>query len=95
MDAADLYKREERVDQPPMKLSMPGDADSQMVTVEASATLLKRRLEQFPGCTNWTNRVRQQVARFGRSRATGRQRQRVGAGGCVTWRQRRQRRQDP
>jgi len=42
-----LYKREERVDQPPMKLTMPGDADSQMVTVEASATLLKRRLEQF------------------------------------------------
>jgi hypothetical protein len=24
-----------------------GDADSQMVTVEVSATLLKRRLEQF------------------------------------------------
>jgi hypothetical protein len=44
----DLYKREERVDQPPMtKLTMTGDADSQMVTVEASATLLKRRLEQF------------------------------------------------
>ena len=39
-------------------------------------------------CTNQTNRVRQQVARFGRSRATWRQRQRVGAGGCVTWRQR-------
>ena len=47
VDAMDLYKREERVDQPPMKLTMPGDADSQMVTVEASATLLKRRLEQF------------------------------------------------
>ena len=44
-----------------------------------------------PGCTNQTNRVRQQVARFGRSRATWRQRQRVGAVGCVTWRQRRQR----
>ena len=47
VDAADLYKREERVDQPPMKLSMPGDADSQMVTVEASAAVLKRRLEQL------------------------------------------------
>ena len=41
-----------------------------------------------PGWTNQTNRVRQQVARFGRSRATWRQRQRVGAGGCVMWRQR-------
>lgn len=37
-DATDLYKREVRVDQPPpMRRTMPGDADSQMVTVEAPA----------------------------------------------------------
>jgi len=43
-----LYKREERADvQPEMKLVMPGDAAAHMVTVEASAMVLKRRLEQF------------------------------------------------
>ena len=30
-----------------MKLTMPGDADSQVVTVQASVMALKRRLEQF------------------------------------------------
>ena len=73
VDAMDLYTREERVDQPPMKLIMPGDADSQMVTVEASATLLKRRLEQFrreaPAYWPRLRRVRQRVWKT-KSRAT-------------------------
>ena len=48
VDAMELYKRSERAEvQPEMKLTMPGDADAQMVTVEASAMVLKRRLEQF------------------------------------------------
>jgi hypothetical protein len=41
----ELYKREERAEfQPEMKLTMPGDADAQMVTVAASEMVLKRRL---------------------------------------------------
>ena len=48
VDSMELYKRSERAEvQPEMKLTMPGDADAQMVTVEASAMVLKRRLEQF------------------------------------------------
>jgi len=48
VDSMELYKREERAEfQPEMKLTMPGDAGAQMVTVEASAAVLKRRLEQF------------------------------------------------
>lgn len=48
VDAMELYKRSERAEvQPEMKLTMPGDVGAQMVTVEASAMVLKRRLEQF------------------------------------------------
>ena len=48
VDAMDLYKRDEKAAvQPEMKLVMPGDVGAQMVTVEASAAVLKRRLEQF------------------------------------------------
>ena len=49
VDSMDLYKKEEKAAvQPEMKLVMPGDVGAQMVTVEASAAVLKRRLEQFP-----------------------------------------------
>ena len=48
VDAMELYKREERADvQPEMKLTHPGDTNAQMVSVEASAAVLKRRLDQF------------------------------------------------
>ena len=48
VDSMDLYKRDEKAAvQPEMKLVMPGDAGAQMVTVEASAMVLKRRLELF------------------------------------------------
>ena len=48
VDSMDLYKRDEKAAvQPEMKLVMPGDAGAQMVTVEASAMVLRRRLEEF------------------------------------------------